>query len=319
MLDHEKYSSRRHRQCHSHCRGVGAAPGLWARGCGRGWIGEGFWGQGRGQVLGWSSVCPRVRLVILAAESTVLEPMHEADDVSARIREVGLDVSYRISILSRLDNRCESETLMSAVTLTRNDQSIVRTLMVFVALLSAVPVVHLIVDWIGGKPLRFTTVAVVDPPAVDDPALADGVHGVYTGEAAFTIDAPSAGQRLAQLVPGLVTCLVAVACLLLVMRLLRNVRGDDLFRSSSRRITRTLGLILFCYGLFQPFIRLLAAIAITTPMHGGQFAVAGRLDLATNFDAGAWWPVAVGLVVGVVGEVVFSRGRELADETEGLV
>lgn len=208
---------------------------------------------------------------------------------------------------------------MNALTLTRTDRSLVRTLMVAMALLSAVPVARAVADWITGRPLRFDAMAVVDPPAVDDPALSAGVHGVYTGQATFTIDAPSAAQRLAQLSGGLVSCLVAVACLLLVMRLLRNIGSDQVFHPSSRTITRTLGLILFCFGLFQPLIQLLVTAAITTPMRGGQFAIAGRLSLQTHFDAGAWWPLIVGLVVGVAGEVVFGRGRELADETEGLV
>lgn len=50
---------------------------------------------------------------------------------------------------------------------------------------------------------------------------------------------------------------------------------------------------------------------ITTPMRGGEFGVVLR------FSAGDGWPIAVGLLIGVLGEVVFKQGDSCARRPRG--
>ena len=193
------------------------------------------------------------------------------------------------------------------------DWSFLNFIMVVVAIISSLPAIGLLFDMITGRPLVFDTIAVVEPPPVDDPTLGAGVSGVYTGDATFTVLDPSVMQWVSALLIPVVTLVVAVVSLLMVRRLVRNARSGDAFNDSSLVSVRVLGLVLFVYGLFRPLIQVLMLAMITTEMRGGE------LNLAFRFDAGSWWPMVVGVIVAVVGEAVFGRGRELADENEGLV
>lgn len=195
----------------------------------------------------------------------------------------------------------------------KQDWSLLNLVLAIVALVSAWPAITLLIDLITGKPLSFESYAVVPPPTVDDPNLGQGVWGVYTGQATFTVNDPSAGQWLAALLIPIITAVVAGVCLLMVRKLVRNSRSGNAFDASSLLAVRILGLVLFSYGLFRPLIELLMIALITIEMRDGE------LNFAFVWHADAWWPILVGLVVGVVGEAVFGRGRELADDAEGLV
>ena len=59
----------------------------------------------------------------------------------------------------------------------------------------------------------------------------------------------------------------------------------------------------FILGLFRPLIQLLMLAMITTEMRGGE------LNIAFRFVAGSCLPMVVGVIVAVVGESVFGRGR----------
>lgn len=202
---------------------------------------------------------------------------------------------------------------MNTFKVTRDDWSLVRTVLALSAIVPAVPVVGGLVDWFSGKPLVFDTIAVVEPPAVNDPGLTDGVTGVYTGQATYTIPDASPAQWLAALAPALVTFAVIATAIWLANRLVRNARADEPFQASSLRATRVLGILLFTYGLFQPLIQLLSTAFVSTPMRGGEFNIAFQLGSAN------WWPIVIGLLVGVIGEVAFGRGKQLTEDTEGLI
>lgn len=201
---------------------------------------------------------------------------------------------------------------MNSFTLTRGDWSLTNFVLFVVLVISAIPLIGIGVDIFTGAPLQIETRAVVPPPEVVDPLLGTGVSGVYTGDAIFTITDPSATQWLNALVIPLVTFVVAVVCLWQVRKLITLSRRGDPFNPRSLLGVRIMGLLLFTYGLFRPLVELVMMASITTEMRG-EFNLAFGIDLASG------WPLVVGLVVGVVGEAVFGRGRELADDADGLV
>lgn len=202
---------------------------------------------------------------------------------------------------------------MNTFTLTRHDWSLTNFVLVIVGIVAAVPFAGGLFDWLRGKPLQVQTGAVVPAPVVDDPQLGAGVTGVYTGDAIFTIADPSAAQWGYSLLVPLITLVVAIVSLLMVRRLVVLARRDDPFDPQALLAVRVLGLVLFVYGAFTPLIKVLMTAMVTTEMR------AGELNFVLQFDAGAGWPVVVGLVVGAVGEVVFGRGRTLSEDVDGLV
>jgi uncharacterized protein YqgC (DUF456 family) len=202
---------------------------------------------------------------------------------------------------------------MNAWKLSRGDWSLTNVVLALVTLLAAIPLALGLRDWITGRPLLMQTGAVVPPPPVDDPHLVPGVSGVYTGQAIFTIENATTGQWLYWLLVPVITLVTAVVCVWMVARVVRHARQGDPFNPQAHLSLRVLGLVLFCYGLFTPLISFLMTAMITTGMRGGEF------NMALEFDARSGWPVLVGLVVGVVGESVFGRGRKLAEDAEGLI
>ena len=196
---------------------------------------------------------------------------------------------------------------------TEHDWRLLDIVLAVVALLGAWPVAGLFAGLLRGRALSFEGYAVVDPPPVDDPQLDAGVHAVYTGAARFTVPDPSPVEWLCALAIPLATMVVVIVALLSVRRLMRNVRAGRSFHASSLRAVRVLGMVLFCYGPLRPLAHLLTMVCLTTPMRNGDLQVVFRID------PGSAWPVAIGLIVGVVGEGVFGHGRDLARDTEGLV
>ncbi len=202
---------------------------------------------------------------------------------------------------------------MKPWSLGKDDWSLTNAVLAIVAIVSVVPFVTGLADWLRGRPLELLTGAVVASPPVEDAQLAPGVTGVYTGEALFTITDPSLSQWLASLLVPLMALVVGLVCVWMVARLVRHARHGDPFHPEAHLAVRVLGLVLFCYGLFTPLVGWLMTAMITTDMRGGEFAT------IVSLRAADWWPALVGLVVGVVGESVFGRGRELADDAEGLI
>lgn len=202
---------------------------------------------------------------------------------------------------------------MNSFKISKQDWSLTNFVLVVVLLVSAAPFISGLIDWISGSPLQIETGAVVEAPLVVDPQLNPGVTGVYTGAAVFTIGNASLAQWLYSLVVPLVTLIVAAVCLWQVRRLIHAARRDDPFNTRAQLAVRVIGMLLFIYGLFTPLVETLMMAMITTQMRGGEFS------LMLNFNVAQGWPILVGLVVGVIGEAVFGRGRQLVEETEGLI
>lgn len=202
---------------------------------------------------------------------------------------------------------------MNTFKITRQDWSLTNFVLIVVLIVSAIPLIGGLADWISGSPLQIETGAVVEAPVVNDPKLSPDVTGVYTGDAIYSISNASLAQWLHSLVVPLITLIVAIVCLWQVRQLIKAVHRDDPFNTRAHLAIRVIGLTLFSYGLFAPVIDNLMMAMITTQMRGGEF------NFVVSFDASQGWPILVGLVVGVIGEAVFGRGRQLVEETEGLI
>lgn len=202
---------------------------------------------------------------------------------------------------------------MNSFKLSKGDWSLANFVLVVVLIISAVPFVTGLLDALGRKPLEVETIAVVEAPPVIDPQLNPDVTGTYTGQAIFTITNPTWAQWMYALLVPLITLVVAAVCLWQLRRLMQFARRDDPFHPRAHLAVRLIGLLLFAYGLFAPLVQTLMMAAITTQMRGGE------LNLMVRLDASRGWPFVVGLLVGVVGEAVFGRGKQLAEEAEGLI
>lgn len=197
--------------------------------------------------------------------------------------------------------------------ITRNDWRLVDVVLWLVVILSAIPLVSGLVDWLRGQPLQVVTGVPGEPPAVTEPGLAAGVSGVYTSEAVFSIPDASAWQWLLSLVVPTITLAVAAVCVWQVRRVVGFARSEDPFDLRARTAVRILATTLLGYGLLVPLVNEWLEAIITIPMRSGE------LNYVSTLGLGGWWPVVVGIVLAAVGESVFTTGRRLADDTEGLV
>jgi len=167
-------------------------------------------------------------------------------------------------------------------------------------------------EWIGGEPLRSTTYALVDAPAMDDPMLGPGTTAVYTGEAIFTVTDPSVLQRLAYLGPKAISWVVLAVIAVLVLRLLRRAEDGQPFTRRSLVDARWTGIMLVVYGLVLPVVRFWFLIVLLGQTRK-EFAV------AFSFRDITVWPMVLGAVVLALAQAIYARGLELTEDAEGLV
>ena len=137
--------------------------------------------------------------------------------------------------------------------------------------------------------------------------------GVGYGPATYGVDLvdPSAGQRLLDLVPGVLgAVLVVLACGCIVL-LLRTVAAGDPFAPVNVVRLRVVAAVLV---LGVPVVDVLESVVGTVLLDGldfGSLALPFRLDIP-------WVPMLAGLVVAMLAEA-FKTGSRLRDDVDGLV
>lgn len=193
----------------------------------------------------------------------------------------------------------------------RNDWSMLNVVLAAMGVVAGWPLLWTLSDLLRGRALQFVGYAVVTPPKVDDSALTRA-EAAYTGQARFSVANASPIQWLLIIALELVTLAVAVVCLTQVGKLVRRARRDDPFDAVALRAVRILGYTLFCFGLFMPLLRSLVLATLMTQLRG-------EFNFVGYFDPASGWPIAVGLIIGLVGEVILRRGNQLRDDAEGLV
>ena len=167
-------------------------------------------------------------------------------------------------------------------------------------------VVRPLAAWVGGDGVDVATIGDVVVPPLDAVGTAYG-QGAYT----VTVSDPSVGQRLADLLPGvLLTGLVAVGCWL-VLAVMRDIAAGDAFRP--RNVTRLRVLaVLVAVGIPTVwFVQVPVALALLTSADLGTGGPGVLVDVP-------WLPVLVGSVVALFAEA-FKAGSTLRDDVEGLV
>lgn len=165
-------------------------------------------------------------------------------------------------------------------------------------------------DWVAGRPLTWISWEDRGPEFAGSSTDA-GVRAHHSGELVWEQTGAGVGRWFVSLLPDLVTGAVIAVSALLVLRLIKRIESGEPFDTSSVWYVRVLGLMTFCYGMFMPLLVLIIGVVLT-------FGVQDEPAYGFQFDGSDFLPIAVGLVLLVVAEV-WRRGKEIADDVEGLV
>jgi len=165
-----------------------------------------------------------------------------------------------------------------------------------------------LVGWASGAALVVPGATSAPGPVIDEPT--PGVVGRWTDQAEWTVGAPTAGQRLAALLPALVTAVLLVGALVILWRLVSTTQRGVPFDRRSVTQLRVLGVLVLAYGLLEVFGR--PAVLLAVFWDGLGPSIAYSFDLTTAF------PFVVGFLVLVLAES-FRVGLGLRDDVEGLV
>ncbi|WP_026124154.1 DUF2975 domain-containing protein [Nocardiopsis baichengensis] len=149
--------------------------------------------------------------------------------------------------------------------------------------------------------------------AVSAPAglSGDGIAVEGTREAALVVTDPSLGQRLLTEGPTLLSGALALAVLVLVIRMAATLRDGDAFAPANpRRLQMVAGLVL-AGTVAVPLVRALAVDRLS--------AQAPAVSEAVVFGFGvSLTPLVAGLVIAALSEA-FRQGVKLREDTEGLI
>jgi hypothetical protein len=167
-------------------------------------------------------------------------------------------------------------------------------------------VVEPIADWVSDAPLTPEVTSAVTVPPLDATGVAHG-PGTYALELAD----PGAGQRLLELLPGLLAALLVVLACWCVVLLLRTVAAGDPFHPLN--VTR-LRVVAASLALGWPVV-LVLQFAVNAVLLGS--ADLGGLELDSTI-ALPWVPLVAGMVVAMLAEA-FKAGSRLRDDVDGLV
>lgn len=189
----------------------------------------------------------------------------------------------------------------------RTDRWALGVLLGFVVVLSAVAgVVVPVLRWVRGEGIPLPFLSEVSVPALDAAGTRYGA-----AEYAVTLAEPSTGQRLLDLVPGVLVVLLLAAGAWLVVAVMRTIAAGNPFAAPNVTRLRALAGLLAVGPFVTSFVEL--------PFRG---ALLGDVDLG-GLDPGMaiempWAPLVAGLVLALLAEA-FTTGRRLSDDVEGLV
>jgi hypothetical protein len=177
---------------------------------------------------------------------------------------------------------------------------------VVVALSAAAGVVVPVLRWVRGEGIPLPFLSEVTVPALDAVGTRYGA-----AEYAVTLAGPSTGQRLLDLVPGVLVVLLLAAGSWLVVAVMRTIAAGDPFAAANVGRLRAIAGLLAIGPFVTAFVEL--------PFRG---ALLGDVDLG-GLDPGMaiempWAPLVAGLVLALLAEA-FKTGRRLRDDVEGLV
>ena len=165
--------------------------------------------------------------------------------------------------------------------------------------------------WPAGDPLVWVT-AVSRPGAAVPELSRPGVDVAWEDSVVWTITDPTTGQRLAALLPALLTSVLLLTGCVLAWRLVRSALAREPFGPSAVRRMRALAVLVLGYAIVLPPVRTLAGMAVL-------WSVDDTGSLAWLISpASLIVPLVVGLLVLMVAEC-FAVGQRLSADVVGLV
>lgn len=163
-----------------------------------------------------------------------------------------------------------------------------------------------VVEWLRGDALTVPFLTKVSVPELDTVGTAYG-----EGEVPLSLADPSVGQRLADLLPGVLVAAVTVASIWLLLRVLRAIGSGDPFGPGQVRRLRVLAGLLILGPAIAWGVGLVAHGILLGGVDLGGLPITVETELP-------WMPMIAGLVVALVAEA-FKVGSGLRDDVEGLI
>lgn len=179
-------------------------------------------------------------------------------------------------------------------------------LVLVVGVQTVVRVVLPVVAWVRGDPVPVPMIGEVAVPALDGRAVEHGV-----GRFDVLVEGASPVQRLADLVPGVLTVLIVAGVTALVLAVMHSVATGDPFGPPTVRRLRALA------GLLVVGTPVVTFAALSVDGWLLSSVDLGGLDPAMAVDP-PWEAVVGGLFVALLAEA-FVVGRRLREDVEGLV
>lgn len=163
-----------------------------------------------------------------------------------------------------------------------------------------------ILRWIRGEAILLPLASNVSVPDLDR-------TGVAYSSAQYSVELATAsvGQRLLDLLPGLVTATVVVTVIALFLKVMRSISAGTPFAGAQVRRLRQIAVLLVIGIPVAAAARLAADSALTGGMDLGGLSPSATLEIP-------WLPIVLGLVAALLGEA-FKVGARLADDVEGLI
>lgn len=167
-----------------------------------------------------------------------------------------------------------------------------------------------IIGWAQGDPL-----AVPFFSEVEVPGLAAAGIGHSEADYSLLLSDPSTGQRMFDLVPGVVYLLLVSAVAWLLLRVMLTIGRGEPFDPANVRRLRVLALVLMAGWTVAYFVEATCTFAILADVDLESAGVEGGPRAALTLPV---VPFVTGLITAMVAEA-FKAGTRLQDDVDGLV
>lgn len=189
----------------------------------------------------------------------------------------------------------------------RWDRLGLRLLLGAVCLASVVALVAApIAGWLRGDPLAVPFASRVVVPELDAVGLSHGI-----GDYDLRVRDVTTGQRLLDLIPGVINAALVIGAAYLMLRFLRAVAGGETFAPQQVWRLRGIAGIMVVGAPVVEFARMSCTGALLGSVDLGGLAPALTIPLP-------WLAIVVGMCVALVAEA-FKVGTALRDDVDGLV
>lgn len=190
----------------------------------------------------------------------------------------------------------------------RSDRRLFRVLAVLAPFATAFPFLLHVSDWINGQPIRVASSGEVVLPNILPrlPRLE-----LYDPSATIFLKDPTAGERLAAMMPSLLNVLAVTVVSLLLIRISRDIARGYAFSAGNITRVRVLGFLVAWWGVLYS----LMTAQIQSWLMGGVSGVKFETSIDTTV---MWLAIGVGFSLSMLSQA-FTVGRDLADEASEAI